>query len=213
MSWNHTSGFNVHAGGCISGTHTEAIENVARYMSRPVISTDRVKYSPEDGTVTVYEKKSEVPGDSKIYPLDEFFALLASHIPAPYEAGFFYYGVYSSSYRGKVNRVQNQELETILIKGKIGTVEGKVTSTWARLIHKIFEIDPLKCGKCGAQMRFIAFIVNTQETEKILEHIGEATIRPPPLKKPDLALQAHDEFDYVDYIPPVESCVDTIYQD
>ncbi len=46
-------------------------------MSRPAISADRVKYNSEEGTVTVYEKKPEFPGDSKTYCLDEFFALLA----------------------------------------------------------------------------------------------------------------------------------------
>jgi len=215
MSWNHNSGFNVHAGSRINGSNVEAIENVARYMSRPAISTDRVKYNHEEGTVTVYEKKPEFSAeDFKIYRLDEFFALLASHIPAPYETCTYYYGVYSSSYRGKETRLQEQELESILIEGKTGTVEGKMTSSWARLIHKIYEINPLKCDKCGSPMRFIAFIINAQETKKILEHIGESTIRPPPLKKPDAALQAPDGFDYVDYIPPVESYgIDTIYPD
>ena len=88
-----------------------------------------------------------------------------------------------------------------------------MTSSWARLIHKIYELNPLKCDKFGGEMRFIAFIVNTESTRKILEHIGESTIRPPPLKKPTAALQAPDEFDYVDYIPPVESYVDPIYPD
>lgn len=59
MSWNHNSGVNVHAGGRINGTNGEALEKVARYMSRPVISADRVKYNPEEGTVTVYEKKPD----------------------------------------------------------------------------------------------------------------------------------------------------------
>ncbi len=77
-------------------------------------------------------------------------------------------------------------------------LEGKMTFSWARLIHKIFEIEPLKCVKCGGEMRFLAFIINTQETKKILEHIGGPTIRPPSLKKPDMVLQVLDEFDYID---------------
>ncbi len=57
------------------------------------------------------KKKQDLPGDYKIYPLDDFFALLASHIPEPYESCTFYYGVYSSGYRGKENKKQKQEFE------------------------------------------------------------------------------------------------------
>ena len=59
LSWNHTSGFNVHLGQRIHGAQKETMETVARYMTRPPISTDRVKYNPETGTVTVSRKESE----------------------------------------------------------------------------------------------------------------------------------------------------------
>ncbi len=38
MSWNHQSGFNVHVRGQIDGADGDAIENIARYMSRAAIS-------------------------------------------------------------------------------------------------------------------------------------------------------------------------------
>ncbi len=31
-------------------------------------------------------------------------------------------------------------------------------STWARLIKKVYEVDPLICPHCGGQMRFLAVI-------------------------------------------------------
>ena len=45
LTWNHHSGFNVHARGRISGADRKAIENVARYMSRAAISVERVRYN------------------------------------------------------------------------------------------------------------------------------------------------------------------------
>jgi hypothetical protein len=30
--------------------------------------------------------------------------------------------------------------------------------TWARLMHKVYEVDPLQCPKCGAPMQVIALI-------------------------------------------------------
>ncbi len=35
------------------------------------------------------------------YEVFEFMAFLAGHLPSPYETITYYYGIYSSSYRGK----------------------------------------------------------------------------------------------------------------
>jgi hypothetical protein len=87
LGWNHNSGFNVHARGRIRGADREAIENVARYMSRAALSVERVRYNRAEDTVTVYKKPfGSSPEESRSYPVGEFMALLASHIPAPYES-------------------------------------------------------------------------------------------------------------------------------
>jgi hypothetical protein len=179
MSWNHTSGFNVHSKGKINGGNGEQIEKVARYMSRAAISVERVEFNPDDNTVIVFEKQDRSPSCKQArYTLLEFMALLAGHIPSPYECITFYYGIYSSSYRGKEVRQERDgaSVDVEEVKGK-----GKVSSTWARLIQKIFEIGPLLCPKCGKEMKLVAFITNFDETKKILKHIGEETQRAPPL--------------------------------
>ena len=52
---------------------------------------------------------------------------------------------------------------------------------WARLIQKIYEIDPLTYPRCQGQMRIIAFIEDKEVIQKILRHLGlwEAKARPP----------------------------------
>ncbi len=67
-------------------------------------------------------------------------------------------------------------MEREKIKGK-----AKASASWARPIHKIFEVDPLLCPNCGKAMKIIAFITNHQEVKKILKHIGEENERAPPL--------------------------------
>ena len=122
------------------------------------------------------------------------------------ESLVYYYGVYSSSHRGKQRREnkEDQEKELVLISTGKGTAGGKPTSTWARLIRRIFEIDPLRCKNCGEQMRIIAFVADFHQVHRILEHIGERTIRPPPLtgniSPPDLS---HAEA--VEYILDVDA--------
>ncbi|MFC1746530.1 hypothetical protein ACFL35_21230 [Candidatus Riflebacteria bacterium] len=56
---------------------------------------------------------------------------------------------------------------------------------WARLIQKIYEVDPLECPKCGGAMRVISFIEEPPVIEKILRHLGLwfTASRAPP-KKP-----------------------------
>jgi len=43
--------------------------------------------------------------------------------------------------------------------------------SWAQLICQVYEIDPLKCPKCGAQMKIIAFILEREEVIRILKHL------------------------------------------
>ena len=85
----------------------------------------------------------------------------------------------------RIGKEKKEEIETELEQveewWKRDTINGKVSSSWARLIKKIFEIDPLQCPVCKTEMRIIAFITDYQEVRKIFKYIGKETIRPPPL--------------------------------
>jgi hypothetical protein len=43
---------------------------------------------------------------------------------------------------------------------------------WARLIQKIYEVDPLVCPRCSGNMKVIAFIEKPDVIKKILKHLG-----------------------------------------
>ena len=43
---------------------------------------------------------------------------------------------------------------------------------WAVLIARIYEVFPLLCPICGAQMRIIAFITRSADIRQILDHLG-----------------------------------------
>ena len=43
---------------------------------------------------------------------------------------------------------------------------------WARLIYQVYEVDPLKCPRCGKRMKLIAFIQDRHEVVRILKHLG-----------------------------------------
>jgi len=48
---------------------------------------------------------------------------------------------------------------------------------WARLIAKVYEVDPMVCGRCGSPMRILAIITDPEEVKKI--HLVK-TGKPPP---------------------------------
>jgi len=57
--------------------------------------------------------------------------------------------------------------------------------SWAALIKKVYEVDPLRCPGCGGEMKIVSFIEKCQPAvvEKILRHGGlwkEVVSRPPP---------------------------------
>ena len=58
MSWDHNSGFNVHAGKPINGADGEAIVSQARYLSRAPLSVEQIHYLANDYSVTVDSGKS-----------------------------------------------------------------------------------------------------------------------------------------------------------
>jgi hypothetical protein len=92
------------------------------------------------------------------------------------------------------------------------SVPTRASQTWAMLIKRIYEVDPLACPHCGGQMKVVAFIEPPQEDviERILRHSGlwqPSAPRPPPVRDaqvydPDLDAESPSdephELTYVD---------------
>jgi hypothetical protein len=81
---------------------------------------------------------------------------------------------------------------------------------WARLIRKIYEVDPLTCPKCQGTMKVVIFIEDKDVIEKILKHLGIWLVK----KKPSARTNAPSAPICLDYsdsqIPPSE---DHLYKD
>jgi hypothetical protein len=196
-TWQH-SGFNVHCGSPVSCSDAEAVERLARYIVRAPISQERMKYLPNTsstnskGTV-IYEGKTT--GKLESFSALDFLARLVTHIPNKYEQTVRYYGFYSNKSRGVRAKALASAIEEAAVIDK--TIEKTATivesatieetakiiapislsrkrfkKNWARLIQKIYNVDPLKCPKCGGKMRIIAFIEEDAVIRKILTHLN-----------------------------------------
>jgi len=87
---------------------------------------------------------------------------------------------YSNVSRGKRKKNDQDELIPSILEPDGSSKEYR--RNWARLIQKIYELDPLTCPKCASQMRVISLIEDEEIIEKILKHLGlwDRKARPPP---------------------------------
>lgn len=54
----------------------------------------------------------------------------------------------------------------------------KVSLNWARLIARIYEVDPLICEACGKKIKIIAFVIHSAQIRRILSGISWPTEAP-----------------------------------
>jgi len=84
-------------------------------------------------------------------------------------------------------RFARQNAEAQRAKGEASEFSKERRASWARLLRKIFEVDPLLCP-CGAEMKIISVITDSRLVDRILRHLQSPACatrdpfqpRPPP---------------------------------
>jgi hypothetical protein len=205
-NWRH-SGFNVFCGPRIKPDEKDAMENLARYIIRASFSQERMTYIQEESKV-VYRSKDDKK--DKTFDALEWLAAMCSHVPNRGEQMVRYYGYYSNLCRGKREKQNKDDLIPCVLEPSGSSKEYR--KNWARLIQKIYEVDPLTCPKCSGEMKVISVIEDEEVIKKILKHLGlwdmkarsptKATGPPKPLKHTfdysTSQLPASDKWLYVD---------------
>jgi len=213
MSWRH-SGFNVFCGSRIQPGDENAMENLARYIIRASFSQERMTYIPDESEV-IYQSKDGK--EEKVFDALEWLAAMCSHVPNKGEQMVRYYGHYSNVSRGKRKKEDRDELIPSILEPDGSSKEYR--RNWARLIQKIYEVDPLTCPKCAGRMKVISVIEDEDVIKKILRHLGlwDRKPRPPPkadsppmtleyqIDYTDSQLPASDKWLYVDAVYPETS--------
>jgi hypothetical protein len=192
LSWRH-SGFNVHCGPRIQPGDQDALENIARYVVRASFSQERMTYVPDAAKVIYRSKDGKL---DKAFDALEWLAAMCSHVPNKGEQMVRYYGYYSNVCRGQRKKADTDSRVPCILQTE-QSPKGYLRN-WARLIQKIYEVDPLTCPKCRGPMRVISFIENPEVVKKILKHLGlwEVKPRPPPriAKAPPLLTEPHIDY-------------------
>jgi hypothetical protein len=171
LSWVHP-GFSVFAGPPVEAAALASLESQARYITRPALAMDALQ-KLDDGNLAL-----DTPPDPRtgatLLALDplEWIHRITQHIPDPGRHNQRFYGAYSN--RARVSR-SSAVGETAGPAAEAGAEKNnsdlsrEARSTWARLLRKIFEVDPLVC-QCGARMRIVSFITDPRVVDRILRH-------------------------------------------
>ncbi len=159
--------------------------------------------------------KSKDGKEEKVFDALEWLAAMCSHVPNKGEQMVRYYGYYSNVSRGKRKKNDQDELIPSILEPDGSSREYK--RNWARLIQKIYEVDPLTCPKCASRMRVISVIEQPEIIKKILKHLGlwEMKARPPPktnapplnvhIDYSDSQLPSSEDYLYTDPDYPIEA--------
>ena len=122
----------------------------------------------------------------QILSLLEFLGEFTRHLPPKGSHLIRYYGWYSNKGRGmrKESEAGAAHKSSPEIDAQRET-PGRCNQTWAMLIKRVYEIDPMDCPKCGGQRTVVTFIEPPQceVIEKILCHSGlcqSSATRAPP---------------------------------
>jgi len=145
------------------------------------VSLQKVLYVCSNGTVIYKTKYNEYfKKNINLFSAADFIAELTMHIPPKHKHLIRYYGLYSSRTKGKsakdgslarfgYNAVPENKPDHTS-DSEMETVSSKASKrSWARLIQKVYEVDPLVCPKCRNEMKIIAVITDPSEVNKILE--------------------------------------------
>jgi hypothetical protein len=168
LSWRH-SGFSVHHAIRVEPDDTVGVARLCRYLVHPPIALGRLAY---DGVRANYRGRRVHPvsgADSLTLDPLEMLARLCQHIPPP---GFHLtrlYGAYANRSRGARARLSAGAGERPSSgDGEPDTpAQRERRREWAKLIARVFEVDPLRCR---GTMRVVAFILDPAVIRKILQH-------------------------------------------
>jgi hypothetical protein len=142
------------------------------------------------------------PGQREVEAIDpvEFLARVIMHIPEPRRHLVRYYGWYLNVSRGKRRKAGAENKDAVITDAGEPSCAARAEArdaralrrSWAQLIKRIYEVDPLVCPSCGSEMKVIAFITEHAVVDAILRHLrrrgGGQRERGPPRRSEFVAV-------------------------
>jgi len=106
----------------------------------------------------------------------EWLARLADHIPDPGRHRTHFYAHCANRVRGK-RPGEEEPLHTDEAEPK---TRRRCSASWARLIARVFQADPLVCRRCVGPLKAVAYITDALAIRQILDHVDLSPPEKPP---------------------------------
>ena len=87
-------------------------------------------------------------------------------VPDPGAHTVRYYGAYANRLRAAYRDDEGE----VAVRATAAAAAPASRASWARLLHKVFEVDPLLC-RCGAEMKVISVITAPGLVDRLLRHV------------------------------------------
>jgi hypothetical protein len=101
------------------------------------------------------------------HALMEWLARMADHIPDPGRHRTLFYAFYANRVRGERAAEEPGEARADEQPAR----RRRCPASWARLISKVFQADPLACRKCGGKLKIIAYLTDGIAIGRILDSL------------------------------------------
>ena len=113
----------------------------------------------------------------------EFIARVVDHIPEPSQQMSRYWGWYANAARGKRHKADEEEPASPGPRphNPVEAFTRHARLSWAKLIRRVYEIDPLLCPFCGAEMKVLAFVTDFATARAIRRSLKLPAQQPEPL--------------------------------
>jgi len=185
LAWQH-SGFSVYVGEVIESSAPDQLERLGRYITRAPVAMAWV-HPQKDGRVKLLTPRDPKTGaDSQMFDPLEWVHAVTTQIPDPYQHLVRYYGAYANRCRRLYRPSEEQEeagtegtpgshpnegsAGTQEQEAPTGTSSKSARRAWARLLRRIYEVDPLTCPKCQVEMKIVAVVTDPVVVDRILRH-------------------------------------------
>jgi hypothetical protein len=168
--------------------------------ARPPVSLQKMLVEEADSSVLYRSEYNPfLKTNARLFPAVEFLVQLLQHLPDSRTRLIRRYGLYSSRSRGtwarrpylvrlapEAWRREHEQGSAVLLGDPVELSEESVSAresraAWARLLAKVYEVDALRCPRCGSPMKVLAVITDPQQVRTILRHLVKTGAAPPGL--------------------------------
>ena len=169
-----SSGFSLHAGVLAKGSERDKLEQLARYVSRPPLASERLALT-ESGHLRLTLKTPFRDGTTHvIFGPEDFIARLAALVPKPRAHLTRYHGIFAphSALRDRVVPRPGVACAPAMDKSE---AQRHRCMRWAQRLQRVIQIDIETCRRCGGRLRVIASIEEPSVIDRILAHLEPTT--------------------------------------